>query len=286
MHRKVVLHLGIHKTATTALQEFLERESRSLRDNGAVYIPLAEMREEISPLIRSNQPLHREFLIKMAERMGAASIILSDENIAGLTSDICSGVLYPYAGGRVTRLCKDFADWSVDIVLTVRSPKSYILSSYSEYLRHHDFCRFEDYIRDFDMKNFSYTSVFSWASDLPANARVTILPFEAANGGGLGHVAKRILTLACGPFHGIRTEDFPITTIRSSFSAEEIALAQKIADNAGPTAAMCFLRMIGFRDFRFGETRFDPLPADLSRSMEDRYLADLPRLAAYAENPR
>lgn len=54
MHRKVVLHLGIHKTATTALQEFLERESRSLRDNGAVYIPLAEMREEISPLIRSN----------------------------------------------------------------------------------------------------------------------------------------------------------------------------------------------------------------------------------------
>lgn len=101
MHRKVVLHLGIHKTATTALQEFLERESRSLRDNGAVYIPLAEMREEISPLIRSNQPLHREFLIKMAERMGAASIILSDENIAGLTSDICSGVLYPYAGGGV-----------------------------------------------------------------------------------------------------------------------------------------------------------------------------------------
>ena len=53
MPETLILHLGLHKTATTALQEFLAGEPRALLAHGVVYPRLARMRSDLTPLIAS-----------------------------------------------------------------------------------------------------------------------------------------------------------------------------------------------------------------------------------------
>ena len=49
--KKLILHLGVHKTATTYLQEVLQYNQQSLLTKQIKYIDLATMRREITPKI-------------------------------------------------------------------------------------------------------------------------------------------------------------------------------------------------------------------------------------------
>ena len=280
MEKKIVLHLGIHKTATTSLQEFLENNRSALRKHGASFMPLDEMRANVSPLIRSHNKTDRETLSKLITRSGAQVDIFSDENLMGLTSDIRVGTLYPHADGRVTRFCEQFKDLPVEVVITLRSPAKFILSSYSEYIRHHPFEDFDSYISNYPLEDFSIANELSWVWDLPENARVTILPFEVENGGGVSFITNKILELACGEDHDISIENFPRSKIRSVFTREEIDLGSEIAKTVSTKAAKAFMRMIGFEELRFGEETFNPLPKSTITALEKRYVSDLKMIAS------
>ena len=153
---------------------------------------------------------------------------------------------------------------------------------YCEYLRHNPYLGFDDYVGSFDVAGFSYARLFGWLGALPRNARVTVLPFEAELGGGVGRIAEAVVTAACGPGHGVDLASFPAAKSRASFSREEIELAAVIAARADPKTAQLFLTMLDNRDRRFGDTRFAPLAA-LAPALTARYRRELdgfPRLAA------
>lgn len=278
MKEKIVLHLGIHKTATTSLQDFLWDNRNELRKKGASFTSLDKTRANISPLIRSHKVPDREILQGLIEKSGTDVDILSDENLMGLTGDIKTGKLYPYAGGRVRRLCEQFDTRQIEVLLCVRSPVKFFLSSYSEYIRHYEFERFDSYIENYELEDFSYAELLSWTTELPDNANVTIIPFEEEHGGGIPKMTEAMLSLACGPDHGISTDSFPKTKSRSSFSVEEIEMGAKITRDANAKVALQFLRMIGFKDLRFGDTPFNPLSNTLMKRLEARYKEDLKTL--------
>lgn len=273
--REYFIHLGLHKTATTALQEFLQKNTQKLLANDVRYIPLQRMRAEVTPLFCHADKAKRDRLFDLFHRFPNGKVLLSDENILGNPGDIASGVLYPFAKNRILSFCEGAGNCPVTLFLTLREPAAFITSIYCEYIRHNEFISFDEYIALFDIQGFSYGRVFGWLRKLPRNVRVLVTPFEHAAGGGIETVVKRISEAVFAPNTDLDFELFPKRKSRSSYSLEEIDLAAEIARRAGPRMAQVFLNALDARDKRFGTTKFSPLSKDLEGRLEERYIKEL-----------
>jgi len=279
MPETLILHLGLHKTATTALQDFLAGETKALVAHGVACPRLARMRSDLTPLIASAAKPDRAALARFVGKVRQPVLLLSDENILGAPGDILGGALYPWAENRVRRFCDQFADRRIRLFLTLREPAAFLASMYCEYLRHNPYLPFADYARGLDLDRFSYAQVFDWLGALPRHVAVTVTPFETARGGGVRMITERLLQAACGPGHGIDPGRFPETRSRASYSVEELDLAEEIARRADGKTAQIFLNTLDSRDRRFGATRFEPLPPNTAAALAARYDQDL---AAFA----
>jgi hypothetical protein len=282
MPQSFVLHLGLHKTATTALQDFLMGQSKALLAAGVRYIPLGRMRSDVTPLLTSLEDGKRFRLASFLEAINKPCVLLSDENIIGTPGDIMEGSLYPYARNRVESFCDEQQGRSITLVLTLRDPHAFFASLYSEYLRHNAFVSFSEYFAGFNIEDFSFLEIFGWLAELPPHISVRVIPFEAAHGGGVENIARAIVEAACGQDHQVDFAAFPKVKSRSSFTVEELEIAADIAKTADPRTAQHFLNMLDGRSQRFGTTRFEPLSAELARELSSRYEADL---AAFAARP-
>lgn len=275
MARSFVIHLGIHKTATTSLQQFFAGNQKQLRSVGVEFTPLNHMRNNVTPLIRSMTKHERTYLAQIVDSTTSPTIFWSDETILGWTHDVKAGALYPYARSRAHRLCDEYPNADFQFVLTLRSPSRYLASMYCEYIKHNPFESFDEYVSGFDIEAFSYKDLFFWLYELPQNATTIVIPFEEKYGGGVDKVAQEVIRLSCEHSPNIDTSGVTSMRARVSFSHEEINLAQHIAAQAGPLAAKHFLQIIENNKLRFGTTRFDPLPRPVASALEEVYLKDL-----------
>ena len=275
MAGKIILQIGLHKTATTSLQDFLFANAATFARNGVRYIPLQRMRTDITPLMLTVEKNRRAKLTEFIDAVDQETLLLSDENIIGNPGEIAHGALYPFARNRIELFCEENPEKRVFIFLTLRDPVRFLLSMHSEYLRHNEHLTFDDYVGGIGVPGFSYRRTFGWLRKLPPNARVHILPFEKEHGGGVVPIARAIVEEACGISSGIDPETFPITRSRSVYSAEELDLAAEISRRADPRVAQFFLTMLDRRDKRFGHTPFDPLEPGLVEALSRRYAEDL-----------
>lgn len=276
--KKLVLHVGIHKTATTSLQDFLRDHMGKMLRHGVKYIALSRMRSDVTPLIISGEGDKRKALADLLMRFDKPTLLLSDENILGAPGDIPSGELYAYAGNRLRRLCDQFPDTRIEVHVTLRRPGLFLTSMYCEYLRHNPFLSFSKYTDNFDISGFSYARIFDWSHDLPDNARVVFTPFEADRDGGIERITGDLVSAACEADHNIDLSTFPQSRSRSSYSVEELETAAEISARGDPRTAQFFLNMLDSRDCRFGSTRFDPLESDLVAELDTSYDRDLETL--------
>ncbi|CAN5691284.1 hypothetical protein BH23PSE1_BH23PSE1_01610 [soil metagenome] len=280
MPETFVLHLGLHKTATTALQDFLAGQGKALAAAGVRYVPLARMRSDVSPLMTSLEDGKRARLALFLADIRKPAVLFSDENILGSPGDLMQGALYPFARNRIATFCAENPGARIVLFLTLRAPSAFLASLYCEYLRHNPFLRFADYVAGYAVEDMSYRDAFGWLSELPGHVSVRIVPFEAERGGGVQAIARGLVAAACGPGHGVDFGAFPKAKSRAAFSAEELDLAGEIAGRAGARAAQLFLAMLDGRGLRFGQTRFAPLAPALAARLDARYDADLAAFAA------
>jgi hypothetical protein len=275
MAGKIILHLGLHKTATTSLQDFLQAHARVLAGNGVRYVPRQRMRTDLTPLFLNLDRGRRARLTLFIEEVERDTLLLSDENIIGSPSEIAEGALYPYARNRIESFCEENAGKEIIIFLTLRDPSRFLLSMYSEYLRHNEFAPFDKYVGSINLRAFSYRKIFGWMRKLPSNTSVRFLPFEAAHGGGVVPITRALIEEACGTESCVDPETFPTTKSRTAYMWEELELGAEIARRAGPLVAQGFLNMLDNRGRRFGTTVFEPLPAKVVSALSERYLKDL-----------
>ena len=275
MADRFVLHLGLHKTATTALQGFLADHAKQLMAAGVRYVPLHRMRSDVTPLVTSLEADKRAKLRLFLEGIKKPVALLSDENILGAPGDLMQGELYPFARNRIETFCQERPDAQITLAFTLREPQAFIASMYCEYLRHNPFVSFEHYIEGYDLEGFSYREVFGWLTDLPGRVKVRMVPFEPARGGGVQTIIRLLIEEACGRDPGIDLDAFPGTRSRSSFSVEELDIAGRIAAAGEPRTGQAFLNMLDNRGLRFGTMKLSPLDPDLAARLSARYEADL-----------
>jgi len=130
------LHLGVHKTATTYLQEHLANCEAS-----DIYFPsLDEFRKE----------QYRIGIYPFLQQLDwSKSICLSDENILGNHKSIPMGHLYPKACEKVTKYLGFLKHpQRVKVFLSLRPMTEYMISHYCESLRHRsEFLSYESFIQ-------------------------------------------------------------------------------------------------------------------------------------------
>ncbi|HET6876018.1 MAG TPA: hypothetical protein VFH38_00660 [Jatrophihabitans sp.] len=143
--KRIVLHIGLHKTGTTYLQHALQANAAELRAQG-VYVPVGRNEPR---LLRAVDDLHGRRQVKAdnARIDGAWSrlvtrvldveqptVLLSDERLS------LSSV------GAIGKIKRSFEGCELRVVVTVRDPARVVVSSWEEAIRGGGTWRWPDYV--------------------------------------------------------------------------------------------------------------------------------------------
>lgn len=145
------IHIGVHKTATTHLQDQLESQSTNFLQLGLGYVSRLEARRaRITKLLRKekfNTFLPPSAYLKKLQRsihhsvdfnqVRIKSILISDENLLGSSRDLLypGPHIYPHLEKRLKGIQLLSQDSSVEVYLSIRSYDSLLISAYSQCLR-------------------------------------------------------------------------------------------------------------------------------------------------------
>ncbi|KAA9130266.1 hypothetical protein F3N42_13080 [Marinihelvus fidelis] len=275
MPSRVLLHIGLHKTATTSIQDYLQANQAALAAAGVGYVGRKQWRAGAAPGKHSGQRL-KGWMASCKEPV----LMLSEENLIGVPRDFSVGRVYPRARKRIRSLLGVTGELPVDLVLVLRNPARFLVSIYCEYVRNNHYVPVESFLGQHDLREFSWRQVFDWLTDLPEQVRVHLIPFEPEFGGGVDRIVGQLLD--CAGVDRSSLSAFPGQKSRSSYSAEEIAAAAELARRADAETASAFLRMLDQQGRRFGDTTFTPISSRRVAQLTERYHRDLLDMGAWA----
>lgn len=151
MARLWKLHIGLHKTATTHLQDSLEMAKNDLASAGILYISRLESREgRLVKLLRKeklnaylpNWAYRRRLESSLRTQFGPEAarmktIMISDENLIGTSRDALwpGDRIYPRLETRLSGIQSISQENAVEIFVSIRSYESLLSSAYCQALR-------------------------------------------------------------------------------------------------------------------------------------------------------
>ena len=149
MKKRLVIHTGFHKSGTTALQEALAENRKSLKENGVVYPSIGTKShhraawsinekvwgwkkrggEKVSPKVWEN-------LVKRINNSEADTVILSSEFFSELD------------GEKIRKISQDVKDREIEILFTLRPLVKLLPSSYQQYLKYGMKVKYEEWLHE------------------------------------------------------------------------------------------------------------------------------------------
>lgn len=181
--KKINLHIGVHKTATTYLQRQLKTSAKELEANGVSYINFPNNRDSTTYLIwkatKGNLIAKRKLIENLSPYIDSDNdLIISDENIIGGVDSFCNELLYKDAYSRVKLLKSIFKNHRLTVYITVRNPATYFPSMYCEYLRHHQFTKYKNFVEKQRIGQFKWSKTLYKLLNLSTGIDFKILKFE------------------------------------------------------------------------------------------------------------
>ena len=186
--RKINIHVGAHKTATTFIQKVLRANRETLSRHGVKYIPMQNVRKNLTRKILAHKyrgasrssTVHgiREYI---DERFTGEyeTLVISDENLIGSCREIYRrSDLYPGAAGRLQLLADALQVYDINIFICVRDYVDFFPSAYCEYLRHNDFIRFEKFLGGIDPKGEYWAKLVSDITGVFGNSNTHVWRYE------------------------------------------------------------------------------------------------------------
>jgi len=165
-------HIGVHKTATTHLQETLQLSTDALARAGIFYAGPAVLRSHRFPLIQALDRADEDTPLALAVRQAFARVttafsqqILSDENMLGGSSRMrlfdMRGRIYPNVERRLAHAVKVLGHAPDTVAFGVRDPASFIVSAFSLQVQRGHELDFRDFLRGRDIAALDWTDFAS-----------------------------------------------------------------------------------------------------------------------------
>lgn len=160
MKPEIILHLGVHKTATTHIQSRLWNSREKLLNHGIQYIGLGQLREIMTSKLGGGHTAS-DIMTALTPYLDAEKLVISDENILGGTDMPESKKLYSGAGSRLKILLSALHQYEITAHITLRDYADYLISRYCESLRHYKFRNFNGYYRNTDFSTISWLDLLN-----------------------------------------------------------------------------------------------------------------------------
>jgi hypothetical protein len=142
--RRVILHVGLHKTGTTYLQGLLRQNRRRLARRAGVYVPPGARKTMFASLdlIPWDSPLGRDPRVA-----GAWDRLAAEVNDCGLPTAVVSQERLDVASPRqARRAVESFGDAEVHVVVTVRDLARVAVSAWQEDVKNGGTWTLQDYL--------------------------------------------------------------------------------------------------------------------------------------------
>jgi hypothetical protein len=198
----VYLHIGAHKTGTTAIQSILRAESRRLKWFGYYYdrrfYRLAKFLASRSPLnVQERQQLSSQVTQWFCARP-EPSIIASAEALFG-------DLVVSYANiGRVAEDIRAIlGDHDVRIVACIRRQDDFIQSVYHQHIKRGGALRFDDFLREHDVYAYRWNELLANYVGIFGRDAVSVLCYDDVFQTPTGVVERLFPPLAASGFRSI-----------------------------------------------------------------------------------
>jgi hypothetical protein len=159
---RIILHIGLYKTGTTAVQKFFTRNRSALATRGVLYPESVTKFDAHHPLPWALGVSHRDkdssvppeevvrAILREANSAGAETVILSSEEFINLE-----------AAERLSKLKRLFGPHAIEILIYLRRQDSLLLSSYGQHVRMYSI-RFSGTISDFLLKHSNFLHKYNY----------------------------------------------------------------------------------------------------------------------------
>lgn len=127
--KKVILHIGVHKTGTSALQVFLQRNAKKLGKQGFFYKPTMREWPNHNPLadafrVDRDAGLANRLLRNLMDEAGERTLLISSEMLSESQTDI-------------RRLLDILDGWQKTAIAYIRHPCDILIAAFGECVRHY-----------------------------------------------------------------------------------------------------------------------------------------------------
>jgi hypothetical protein len=266
---KVMLHLGVHKTATTHTQSRLWNSRGMLRSIGVNYIGLNKVRERLTSKLRDDEADADQLFNALYPFLNCERLIVSDENIIGGTEQPTSKKYYPAAQARVKRILQALDGFEVEVLVTLRNYSDYAISRYSEFLRHFSFLTFEEYYKKAPLDKLSWVDL---VTDLRAAGakRIYVTDFSTIFNNEMAFVEK-----LAGQEVELNPADGGAGIRRTKISQEGYEVVKYYAEHYSSDSAKKVVNLLDNNEQKTEVTKFNPVSETLVEALEKKYQSDL-----------
>lgn len=185
----VALHVGVHKTATTHLQQAIRAHRRDLKAIGVHFFGPAHFRSGRFPMRQvlewsgDTGSLARTFAPGMVgKHAGARRLVISEENILGGAHDadmLREGRPYPRGAVRLERFLAAIGARGATLFVAVRNPADFITSAYSQRLLAGLPMPFERFVGDMNVATLSWSDLVARLRAVPGVGDCVVWRYEA-----------------------------------------------------------------------------------------------------------
>ncbi|NCC60772.1 MAG: hypothetical protein EOM12_07480 [Verrucomicrobiae bacterium] len=235
--KKLVLHLGAHKTGSTFIQNTMKENSSLLNSCGVKYFggedarinftrnivyPVVGLRESSF----SENELEAQCRLLLSEKLEKYnSMFLSNENVLGFCDLIkSSGYIYPKSDQILRFLSKLTDSWDVKLVFLIRNYAEFIESTYVQKIKEGFTYDFEDYQSECSLIKVSWVPIVKRMREIFGGNNVHVIKYEDFKQQQGDYLAEVMEILGCnGSFLNFDLEK----NVNPSYSKVAIELARK-----------------------------------------------------------
>ena len=191
----LLVHLGPHKTGSTAIQRALANNSAVLREHGVVFLAGVELDRAAQAIARGQYPLAKQLLSTVAQ----AAMATKAERFVMSQEDFCGEIpgrgkveaIYPTIAKNLRVISRVFASYDVSFLFFAREESDWIRSCFSQNLR------YRKTLTTFREFHSVFGTAFSWDTVLEQarqqfGDRLEIQPYSREPTSGFAHLITRL----------------------------------------------------------------------------------------------
>lgn len=189
MKKRLIAHLGAHKTATSLLQKYFKAKSSFYQAQGIKFLTRSQVSPHIAwgDRIVKNPESLRGLLKSEARKSRAKTLMFSNENALGRTFPRREG-LYPNHAEILKGLKDACAGFDTQIVYGIRPQVDFLQSYYLQRIHQGEYMTFNQYISKIDLDTISWVPIVECMKEHFGEQNVTILDFRQIKKGQIAFI--------------------------------------------------------------------------------------------------